>query len=168
MKVGEALVRLLEAYGVDTVFGIPGTHSLELYRGLAQSGILHISPRHEQGGGFMAGAYARRGGKPGVCFVITGPGVTNDALKSIGKMPALRSLSITNSSIDDRGLAHLNALPLLDFLSIRNATVSDAGLRQLKTVENLKRVMLSETAVTEDGVRAFQDMHPDVEVTNRP
>ena len=77
MKVGEALVELLEAYGVDTVFGIPGTHSLELYRGLARSSIRHISPRHEQGGGFMADGYARNSGKPGVCFVITGPGVTN-------------------------------------------------------------------------------------------
>jgi len=79
MRAGEALVKLLEAYGVDTVFGIPGTHSLELYRGLSDSGIRHISPRHEQGGGFMADGYARASGKPGVCFVITGPGVTNMA-----------------------------------------------------------------------------------------
>ena len=75
--VGEALVNLLEQYGVDTVFGIPGTHSIELYRGLENSGIRHILPRHEQGGGFMADGYARSTGKPGVCFVITGPGVTN-------------------------------------------------------------------------------------------
>ena len=79
MKAGEALVRLLHAYGVDTVFGIPGTHSLELYRGLANSNLRHVSPRHEQGGGFMADGYARISGKPGVCFVITGPGVTNIA-----------------------------------------------------------------------------------------
>ncbi|MGI9303881.1 MAG: thiamine pyrophosphate-binding protein, partial [Gammaproteobacteria bacterium] len=79
MKAGEALVKLLLAYGVDTVFGIPGTHSLELYRGLANSKLTHVSPRHEQGGGFMADGYARISGKPGVCFVITGPGVTNIA-----------------------------------------------------------------------------------------
>ena len=35
--------------------------------------------RHEQGAGFMADGYARVSGKPGVCFVITGPGVTNVA-----------------------------------------------------------------------------------------
>ena len=29
---GEVLVKLLEAYGVDTVFGIPGVHTVELYR----------------------------------------------------------------------------------------------------------------------------------------
>ena len=77
LTVGEALVNLLEQYGVDTVFGIPGTHSIELYRGLEKSAIRHILPRHEQGGGFMADGYARSTGKPGVCFVITGPGVTN-------------------------------------------------------------------------------------------
>ncbi len=79
MRAGQALVRMLEAYGVDTVFGIPGTHSLELYRGLASSTIRHVSPRHEQGGGFMADGYARATGRPGVLFVISGPGVTNAA-----------------------------------------------------------------------------------------
>lgn len=79
LTCGEALVRLLRAYGVDTVFGIPGVHTLELYRGLEGSGIRHILARHEQGAGFMADGYARVSGRPGVCFVITGPGVTNVA-----------------------------------------------------------------------------------------
>ena len=43
---GEAAIRLLEAYGIDTVFGIPGVHTLELYRGLPNSPIRHITPRH--------------------------------------------------------------------------------------------------------------------------
>ncbi|MBX9454543.1 MAG: 5-guanidino-2-oxopentanoate decarboxylase [Rhizobium sp.] len=71
------LTKLLEAYGVDTVFGIPGVHTVELYRGLAGSSIKHITPRHEQGAGFMADGYARVSGRPGVCFIITGPGMTN-------------------------------------------------------------------------------------------
>lgn len=79
MTCGELLVRLLEAYDVDTVFGIPGVHTVELYRGLPATRIRHITPRHEQGAGFMADGYARRSGKPGVCFIITGPGMTNIA-----------------------------------------------------------------------------------------
>lgn len=75
--VGEALIDLLEINGVDVVFGIPGVHTVELYRGLAGSSIRHVTPRHEQGAGFMADGYARVSGKPGVCLVITGPGVTN-------------------------------------------------------------------------------------------
>ena len=76
---GEAMVRLLECRGVDTVFGIPGVHTLDLYRGLSGSSIRHVLVRHEQGAGFMADGYARISGRPGVCFVITGPGVTNIA-----------------------------------------------------------------------------------------
>ena len=74
---GEAAIGLLAEYGVTTVFGIPGVHTLELYRGLPGSGVRHVTPRHEQGGGFMADGWARVTGRPGVCLVITGPGVTN-------------------------------------------------------------------------------------------
>jgi 5-guanidino-2-oxopentanoate decarboxylase len=75
--IGEALVSLLEAYGVDRIFGIPGVHNVEMYRGLPRSQINHVLTRHEQGAGFMADGYARATGKPGVCFTITGPGLTN-------------------------------------------------------------------------------------------
>ena len=67
----------LAAYGVDTVFGIPGVHTVELYRGLGGQRMRHVAARHEQSLGFMADGYARVSGKPGVCFVITGPGLTN-------------------------------------------------------------------------------------------
>jgi 5-guanidino-2-oxopentanoate decarboxylase len=77
--IGGFVVRLLEAYGVDIVFGIPGVHTLELYRGLEGSGIRHVLVRHEQGAGFAADGYARVTGKPGVCLLISGPGVTNAA-----------------------------------------------------------------------------------------
>jgi 5-guanidino-2-oxopentanoate decarboxylase len=77
LSTGEALVGLLEAYGVDTIFGIPGVHNVEMYRALPRSKIKHVLVRHEQGAGFMADGYARATGKPGVCFTITGPGLTN-------------------------------------------------------------------------------------------
>ena len=76
---GEVLVELLGLYGIDTVFGIPGVHTVELYRGLPNSKLRHITPRHEQGAGFMADGYARASGRPAACFIITGPGLTNIA-----------------------------------------------------------------------------------------
>ncbi len=79
ISAGVYLIRLLEAYGVDTVFGIPGVHTVELYRGLSDNSIRHVTPRHEQGAGFMATGYARAAKKPGVCLVISGPGLTNIA-----------------------------------------------------------------------------------------
>jgi acetolactate synthase I/II/III large subunit len=77
--LGSFLIETLEARGVRHVFGIPGVHNLELYRGLAAAGIRHVTGRHEQGLGFMADGYARVSGRPGVCFTITGPGLTNIA-----------------------------------------------------------------------------------------
>ncbi|UDF32266.1 UNVERIFIED_ORG: 5-guanidino-2-oxopentanoate decarboxylase (plasmid) [Roseateles sp. XES5] len=79
LTTGEYLVRLLESYGVELIFGIPGVHTVELYRGLPATKIRHVTPRHEQGAGFMADGYARVSGKPGVCFIVTGPGMTNIA-----------------------------------------------------------------------------------------
>ena len=48
------VVETLAAHGVDTVFGIPGTHNLELYRHLPPTGIRPSTPRHEQGAGYAA------------------------------------------------------------------------------------------------------------------
>jgi acetolactate synthase-1/2/3 large subunit len=77
--VGMYLAELLQAYGVEVIFGIPGVHTVELYRGMPNTRLRHVTPRHEQGAGFMADGYARVTGKPGVCFIITGPGMTNIA-----------------------------------------------------------------------------------------
>jgi acetolactate synthase-1/2/3 large subunit len=78
LKVGEAIIDLLSReYGVDVVFGIPGVHNIELYRGLHRSGVTAISPRHEQGAGFMADGWSIVTGKPGICVLISGPGLTN-------------------------------------------------------------------------------------------
>ena len=76
---GQAVVDALVAHGVDTVFGIPGTHNLEIYRHLATSGIRHVSPRHEQGAGYAADGYARTCGRPGVAIVTSGPALLNTA-----------------------------------------------------------------------------------------
>lgn len=75
----ELALDTLIANGVDTVFGIPGVHTLALYDALNDRPIRHILARHEQGAGFMADGYARASGKPGVALIITGPGITNVA-----------------------------------------------------------------------------------------
>ena len=81
MTCGEATMRLLGRYGVTTVFGIPGVHTLDLCRGMSEGGnpgaITHVQTRNEQGAGFMAEGWARATGEAGVAVVISGPGVTN-------------------------------------------------------------------------------------------
>ncbi|MFC0327100.1 5-guanidino-2-oxopentanoate decarboxylase [Halomonas organivorans] len=123
MTCAELLIRLLrDTYGVDTVFGIPGVHTVELYRGLSgekndgeSGGIRHVTPRHEQGAGFMADGYARATGKPGVCFIITGPGMTNIAT-AMGQaladsVPMLVISSVNRRDTLGRGQGRLHELP---------------------------------------------------------
>jgi acetolactate synthase-1/2/3 large subunit len=76
---GELLVRALKAHGVDLVFGIPGTHNLEIYAALDRHGVEHVTTRHEQGAGYAADAYARVTGRPGVAVTTTGPALLNIA-----------------------------------------------------------------------------------------
>ncbi len=76
---GEALSFLLKEHGVDIIFGMPGVHTLELYKTIDEAGLRHIGVRHEQGAGFMADGFARASGRPGVCLLISGPGLTNAA-----------------------------------------------------------------------------------------
>lgn len=128
---GEALVQLLEGAGVRTVFGIPGVHTLELYRGLSRSPIRHVTPRHEQGAAFMADAWARVTGQPGVCLLISGPGLTN-AITPIAQahhdsIPMLVVSGVVPA--DRRGLGEIHDLPdqqaLLSAVTAFSHTVED-------------------------------------------
>ncbi len=109
---GESIPFLLKEYGVDTVFGMPGVHSLEFYRGLDGAGIRHIGVRHEQGAVFMADGFARASGRPGVAMLISGPGVTN-ASTPLGQaysdsipLLMLSSVIATGDIGMDRGMLH--------------------------------------------------------------
>ena len=113
--VGERLVEGLAARGVRVVFGIPGVHTVELYRGLSGSSVRHVTARHEQGCAFMADGYARVSGQPGVAFVITGPGVTN-ALTAMAQsredsVPVLIISGVNRRDSLGRGLGLLHELP---------------------------------------------------------
>ncbi|MBX6386182.1 MAG: 5-guanidino-2-oxopentanoate decarboxylase [Microbispora sp.] len=74
-----ALAEALRLHGVDTIFGIPGTHNLAIYEELDRAGMRCVTPRHEQGAGYAADGYARVTGRPGVVVTTTGPGVVNAA-----------------------------------------------------------------------------------------
>ncbi len=75
--LGAQISHMLKSRGVEVIFGIPGVHNQEMYRGIQEAGLTHILARHEQGAGFMADGYARATGRVGVCYVITGPGLCN-------------------------------------------------------------------------------------------
>ena len=73
----QAVMKSLEALGVDVVFGYPGGAILPAYDPLIEAGLDHVLVRHEQGAIHMAEGYAQATGRVGVCIVTSGPAATN-------------------------------------------------------------------------------------------
>jgi len=114
-SVAQVLVDWLKSLDVTVVFGIPGVHTIELYRALAGSGIRHVTPRHEAGAAFMADGYSRVSGRFGVALVITGPGVTNAltpmAQARADSVPMLVISGVNRRETLGKGLGELHELP---------------------------------------------------------
>src|SRR6476619_1693616 len=78
MNGADAILRSLEAEGVDVMFGIPGGAIMPTYDAIARgTTVRHVLARHEQGAGHMAEGYARASGRAGVVLATSGPGATN-------------------------------------------------------------------------------------------
>ena len=80
MKISgaEALVKSLEAEGLEVLFGYPGGVVIPLFDEFYDEkdiNLVHV--RHEQGAAHAADGYARATGKVGVCLATSGPGATN-------------------------------------------------------------------------------------------
>jgi acetolactate synthase-1/2/3 large subunit len=110
VKVAEAIVRLLEAYGVEYIFGVPGDTSMPFYDALydAPGDVKHILARDERSASFMADVYARLSFKPGVCEGPSGGGATyivpGVAEAHASSIPLLVLTSDTPLSGDDKGV----------------------------------------------------------------
>lgn len=138
--LGAQISQMLKDRGVDTIFGIPGVHNVELYRGIEQAGITHVLARHEQGAGFMADGYARASGKPGVAYVITGPGLTN--------------------IMTPMGQAYSDSVPMLVISSCLDETAAQRGqLHQMRDQRAAAETVCawSEEARTADAAYALID-----------
>lgn len=138
--LGVQISRMLHERGVDVIFGIPGVHNVELYRGIEEAGITHVLARHEQGAGFMADGYARASGKPGVAYVITGPGLCN--------------------IMTPMGQAYSDSVPVLVVSSCLDETAGRRGqLHQMLDQEGAAATVCdwSETARTADAAYALID-----------
>ena len=131
---GKLLIEALEVNGVQTVFGVPGESYLEALDALSEtaSTIQYISCRQEGGASFMAGAYARLTGKPGICFVTRGPGAAN---ASIGVHTAYQDSApmillvgqVPRSSIDREAFQEIDYRRMYGEMSKWVAQVDDAG-----------------------------------------
>ena len=77
---GQILVDALKIHGVEIAFGVPGESYLDVLDALHESSIRFIINRQEGGAAFMAEAYGKITGRPGICFVTRGPGATNASI----------------------------------------------------------------------------------------
>ncbi|HYD18025.1 MAG TPA: thiamine pyrophosphate-binding protein [Patescibacteria group bacterium] len=78
---GNILIESLRAYGVKKIFCVPGESYLDALDALHdESGIRTITCRQEGGAAFMAEAYGKLTGQPGICFVTRGPGACNASI----------------------------------------------------------------------------------------
>ncbi len=73
----QAIIKVLQEHGVDTIFGYPGGQVIPLYNALYDAPLKNILTAHEQGAVHAADGYARATGKTGVCIATSGPGATN-------------------------------------------------------------------------------------------
>jgi len=138
--LGAQISHMLKDRGVDVIFGIPGVHNQEMYRGIEEAGIIHVLARHEQGAGFMADGYARATGRPGVAYVITGPGLCN--------------------IMTPMGQAYSDSVPMLVISSCLDETAARRGqLHQMKDQRGAAETVCdwSEEARTADAAYALID-----------
>ena len=77
MTGAQAIIRVLQEQGVETVFGYPGGAVIPLYNALYDAPLKNVLTAHEQGAIHAADGYARASGKVGVCIATSGPGATN-------------------------------------------------------------------------------------------
>lgn len=150
----QAIIQTLRAFHIDTIFGIPGVHTLPLYNVMRDEvGLRHILARHEQGAGFMAEGYARVKGSPGVVFTITGPGVTNVATPVASAYADSIPLLVISSSAStsSKGRARGELHEVKDQLGVMHALAG--WTRAIEHVEEIPSAL-------RDAFRAMQSGRP--------
>lgn len=133
MTGAEAAVRMLQAHGVDTMFGLCGDTTLPFYDAMSKldHGINHILTRDERHAGYMADAYARVTGKPGVCEGPSGGGATYilpgvvEANESSVPILAITT-DVATTSRGKYPLTELDQVALFRPLTKWNASLDDA------------------------------------------
>jgi len=105
MTGGHAVVRALQAEGVEVVFGLPGVQIMHIYDGFFDApNIRVITCRHEQTTVYMADGYARSTGKIGVALVVPGPGAYNAGAAMSTAYAASSPVLLISGQIDSQSI----------------------------------------------------------------
>ncbi len=145
---GEALIKCLESYGVEYIFGLSGGAAIPIFDALVGSKIKLILTRHEQGATHMADGYARATGKPGVVLVTSGPGATNTVTGILtAMMDSVPMIVLTGQTI--RSMLGKDAFQEADIAGITMPIVKHSYL--VKDTNDIPRVIKEAFHITNTG-----------------
>ena len=151
MKSSELFVRCLEAEGVEYIFGLPGEENIEFLNALSSSKIRFILTHDERWAAFMANAYGRLSGSPGVCLSTLGPGASN---LITGVADALLDYSPMVAITGQVGLAnmHKESHQRIDILSVfRPITKWNARIEIPETIPEITRKAFKTASLEKPG-----------------
>ena len=134
---GHAAIEVLQANGVDVVFGLNGDHVLRLYDGLADlGGITHVTVKHENNAALAAEAYGRLTGRPGVALTTAGPGALNSISGVACAMASGAPLvSLTGAVPSDAALETFHGVDDVDFTERAFAPVAKSSRRVTRATD---------------------------------
>lgn len=138
MTLSDLIVHYLEQFGVEYVFGIPGSPLGPLFDALKRSekrgGPRLVLTRHEAGAAFIADGYARESGKLGVCCATTGPGATNlitgvasafaEQVPMLVLTPQTRLRDLGFGCFQDSSRNGIDTVSMFESCTVYNATVT--------------------------------------------
>jgi acetolactate synthase-1/2/3 large subunit len=139
---GKAVVQSLVDNEVQTVYGLPGSHILEIYNALQdETHINHILTLHELNAAFMADAHGRLTGRPGVCLITAGPGATN-AITGIAQAYSAASpvVQITGHCDNDRKIWPFHGVDDWNFLMKMYYPITKWSV-QINQIENISHIL---------------------------
>lgn len=110
---GRLIAQALRRHGIEHVFTLCGGHIQAIYDGCLDEGIRVVDVRHEATAGHAADGYARVTGKPGVCLVTAGPGVTN-AVTAVANAKRAGVPMVCIGGAGPRALADMGSLQDMD------------------------------------------------------
>lgn len=151
MKSSELFVQCLEAEGVEYIFGLPGEENIEFLKALSSSKIRFILTHDERWAAFMANAYGRLSGSPGVCLSTLGPGATN---LTTGVADALLDFSPMVAITGQVGLSrmHKESHQRIDILSaFRPVTKWNARIENPETIPEITRKAFKTASIEKPG-----------------
>jgi acetolactate synthase-1/2/3 large subunit len=131
---GKLTVEALERKNIDYIFTLSGGHITPIYQHLEKSKIKLFDTRHEQAAVFMAEAYGKMTGRPGVALVTAGPGFTN-------ALTPIASARLSNAPLLlISGVVGLETSEKLDLQDMRQAPVIEPMVKKAYTCYNAERI----------------------------